>query len=184
MADTTDSKPVAVGREGSTPSLATTKGYIMIPVWLLDIDGVVNMLGGAKPGDNQDIAATQGMFFNITWRSSVTNFINKVINEGRADVRLCSTWVSDAKTMTDLLGLPELPLAFAADTDRYWVRPEKLNAAKILREAGIPFVWTDDEAIPRGFGGDRNTLLIEPDPWNGLTEGDLAIIDHFLDIHN
>jgi hypothetical protein len=161
------------------------KGHIMIPVWLLDIDGVVNKLGGRSAGDNMGIADTSdGGMYNITWRSSVTNFINKVISEGRADVRLCSTWVSDAKTMTDLLGLPELPLAFDADTDRYAIRSEKLNSANILREAGIPFVWTDDDAIPRGFIGDHKTLLIEPDPYVGLTQSELSAISHFLDQHN
>lgn len=161
------------------------KGHIMIPVWLLDIDGVVNKLGGRSAGDNMGIADTSdGGMYNITWRSSVTNFINKVISEGRADVRLCSTWVSDAKAMTDLLGLPELPLAFPADTDRYFIRAEKLTAATTLKSAGVPFVWSDDEAIPTLFRGNERTLIIEPDPYVGLTQSELSAISHFLDQHN
>jgi hypothetical protein len=185
MAAATVSNTVAERRVGSTPTLATTKGYIMTPVWLLDIDGVVNKLGRPNPGDNTGIAGTSdGGLYNINWSSSVVDFINKTIDSGRAEVRLCSTWVSDAKTITDLLGLPELPLAFPADTNRYQVRAAKLEAAVDLLDAEAPFVWTDDEAIPFHFRGSDTTLLIDPDPYKGLTEGDLAVIDHFLDIHS
>jgi hypothetical protein len=185
MAAATVSNTVAERRVGSTPTLATTKGYIMTPVWLLDIDGVVNKLGRPNPGDNTGIAGTSdGGLYNINWSSSVVEFINKTIDSGRAEVRLCSTWVSDAKVMTDLLGLPELPLAFPADTDRYAIRVAKRKVAEELIVSDAPLVWTDDEAIPFTFRGSDTTLLIDPDPYAGLTDRDLAVIDHFLDLHS
>jgi len=157
----------------------------MKPIWLLDVDGVINKINWPQPGDSTGIADSFGSSFNITWRQGVVDFITGVHLSGDAEVQWCSTWCQDAPAMESCLQMPELPLAFDIEGENYYsIKSAKRRAAASVIEAGIPLIWTDDEAIPYEFPRLDNVLIIEPDPYYGLTDIHLTRIASFIKEQN
>lgn len=154
------------------------------PIWLLDVDGVINKIARPNPGDNTGIANADGGFYNMTWRGVVTRFIRDTVESGRAEVRWATTWVSEARQIEELFDLPELPLAFPADTGRYEISRAKLAAANEAIASGRTLIWTDDDAIPSDFFlsiSAKGHLPIAPDYTIGLTDADLKLIGYYID---
>jgi hypothetical protein len=169
------------------------------PVWLLDIDGVVNALArspveGSWPADawlqrvvTADIPDAGRMVLPIFTAQPVLDFVAQVAAAGVADVVWHSTWRSAAVTdLAPALGLPALPISVAPEwTDRpagtWW----KLPAAERVVASGRPLVWTDDDiaALPdqvAELAARPDTLLISPDPRTGLTAQHLRAIAEFV----
>lgn len=168
------------------------------PVWLLDIDGVVNALARGQifdsfPQDDwaqhvveADIPNMGTMVLPILVARPVLDFVAEVQQSGRAEVRWHSTWRTAA--MTDLgptLGLPPIPISIAPEwTERppgWW----KLPAARRVRKSGRRLIWTDDDLASyqeetADLAADPDALLISPDPQLGLTQRDLDQITEFL----
>src|SRR5262249_22069995 len=67
------------------------------PVWLLDVDGVINAgspgWGGAPRTGN---AYSSGMEFRIRWAPPLVARIRALHDRGAAEIRWCSTWCCDA----------------------------------------------------------------------------------------
>lgn len=172
-----------------------------VPVWLLDIDGVVNALARGPVRDSfpaedwtqhvveADIPNMGRMVLPIYVAQPVLDFVRHVYDDGLAEVRWHSTWRTAA--MTDLgpiLRLPPIPISIAPE---WTTRPAgwwKLPAAQRVVTSGRPLVWTDDDIVnfpdevgELGEGADR--LLISPDPDTGLNADDLARIEKFLTAH-
>jgi hypothetical protein len=171
-----------------------------LPVWLLDIDGVINALArgpvrGSWPPDTwaqhvvrAEIPEMGLMVLPILVAEPVLDFVRRVVSSGAAEVRWHSTWRTAAVTdLAPLLGLPPIPISIAPEwTQRppgWW----KLAAAQRVIAAERPLVWTDDD-IARYDGdlGDLlsrpDALLISPDPETGLSPHDLDRIAEFLDV--
>jgi hypothetical protein len=86
----------------------------MIPVWLLDIDGVVNAC--AKKPDRNVWPLDQwwslkvdvgGHSWPVLVAEPVLAFIRRVHAEGLAEIRWHTTWQQDAKALEEACDLPE-----------------------------------------------------------------------------
>jgi len=161
------------------------------PVWLLDVDGVVN---ARRPAWDQPFAQgnafVDGVAYRLQWAPAVTKYIKAVHKRQAAEVRWATTWVDHVHQVERLLRLPAFRTAFhglgaapsvGAPDRKLWAA---LQVVEIERR---PLIWTDDDAIPL-FGAQRHrleeagvpVLLLAPDPFVGLTPGDLEQIDDFL----
>ncbi|MGH8963282.1 MAG: hypothetical protein ACRDWT_19170 [Jatrophihabitantaceae bacterium] len=175
------------------------------PVWLLDIDGVINALGMSLPTDTWPESAwvqrvvtavipEQGMgTYPILAARPVLDFIHRVHRNGLAEIRWHSTWRSAAVTgLAPALGLPAIPISVAPEWSAappvWW----KIPAARRVAESGRRLLWTDDqfdlyradpqsaselEALERWTGA----LLLSANPETGLSPDDLATIERFLE---
>jgi hypothetical protein len=171
------------------------------PVWLLDIDGVVNALArgavrGSWPQDawiqrviRADMPGHGPMVLPILAARPVLDFVAQVYHSGTADVRWHSTWRAAAMTeLAPVLGLPPIPISVAPE----WTAPPyegwwKLPAARRVLESGRRLVWTDDDlGVFAAEVGDLvsrpDALLIGPDRHIGLTGADLDSIAAFLQL--
>lgn len=166
----------------------------MKPVWLLDIDGVLNAI--ARKGDpsvwpvwKSGWAAAGGQNWPILWSPAVVDFVREVVESGSAEVRWHTTWQHEAVEVERLLGLPSLAVAeapeyagvgvYAAKAVREGKPPWwKLPAAeRVVTEEGRPLIWTDDD-IKTALRDYRMapSLRICPQQNIGLTPAHLAII--------
>ncbi|WP_329103074.1 hypothetical protein OG792_25675 [Micromonospora sp. NBC_01699] len=180
------------------------------PVWLLDIDGVVNAISrkpdrSAWPRDQwvTGTASSAGADWPILAAQPVLDFIRTVHESGRAEVRWHTTWQHDARNLARLLRLPrfatqdspefgerEQLLAGAAPVAvhrGWWKYPA---AERVVRDEGRPLVWTDDDATWELRAHDNGnelsrlapTLIVSPQTHLGLTPKHLRNIDAFLSI--
>lgn len=182
-----------------------TDGEDARPVWLLDVDGVLN---AATPFPERDAwpewssgwAVAAGSRWPIRWAPPVVTAIRHVIEHGLADVRWLTTWLDDAnESLGPLLGLPALPVvprpadrqaaahgflgSRAGGFGGWW----KLAAARALLDPQPhrPLVWTDDDlvwepdAVAWAEGRQAPTLLIAPETDVGLTAESLAAVVAF-----
>lgn len=171
------------------------------PLWLLDVDGVLNALS-ARPGRatwpdwEWGTAAVHGVDWPIRFAPAVSAYVTAVHADDRADVRWLTTWGSGANgELARLLGLPQLAvageppeaggLADAEGVGRWW----KADVVRtlVLADPGRPLLWTDDDLAhePRvthwvGAHAARS-LCLAPDPVTGLSPSDLARVDAFFD---
>lgn len=167
-----------------------------IPVWLLDIDGVINACTrkpdtSVWPADAWEAKKVNG--YPILCARPVLDFIVAVHKDGRAEVRWHTTWQKDAALIEQAFGLPSLPVQ---DCPEFNTRYEidhwfKLPAAeRVVMKEGRELIWTDDDL---GYckGGDdwvtlqymkdeRRVLTIAPHDNTGLTPKHLHRIDEFL----
>jgi hypothetical protein len=171
------------------------------PVWLLDIDGVVNALArgpvrGSWPSADwaqhvvhADIPGSGRMVLPIFVAQPVLDFVTAVHASGAAEVIWHSTWREAAVSdLAPVLGLPRLEVSVAPEwtarpRDVWW----KLPAAQRVVAADRRLVWTDDDiaVVPdqvADLAARADTLLISPDPRTGLTAEHLAAIADFLEI--
>jgi hypothetical protein len=169
------------------------------PVWLLDIDGVVNALArgpvaGSWPADQwvqhvvtADIPGSGRMVLPIYAAQPVLDFVSRVVASGACDVYWHSTWrTAAASDLAPVLGLPPIPISIAPEWTK---RPEriwwKLPAAHRVVQSGRRLVWTDDDirVLPEqvaDLDGRDDTLLIGPVPEVGLTADHLGAIANFI----
>ncbi|GAB3867873.1 hypothetical protein ACFPIJ_23490 [Dactylosporangium cerinum] len=158
------------------------------PVWLLDVDGVINTrrpLWG--PELRRGVARSQGVDWPIRWAPPLITRIRRLAVAGVVEVRWCTTWCPDADALERLFDLPPLGRALTAaelaaveGTDAV-----KLAAARRVLAERRRLVWTDDTAVPAAgpladelTAGGRG-LLIRPHPRRGLRPSDLARIESF-----
>jgi hypothetical protein len=163
------------------------------PVWLLDVDGVLNASRpgwGAAPERRFVWSQTDQTSYPLRWSPQLIDRIRALHTEGRAEVRWCTTWCPDADELERLWDLPELQRALTADpmprAEACW--PLKLAAARAVLADGRRLIWTDDEALPKP-GPERDeltvgglALLIAPRPHRGLRPEDLDRIEAFAAI--
>lgn len=176
------------------------------PVWLLDIDGVINAV--AEQPDSSVWPAARWVHASATctgveWpllaARPVLEFIRKVHRSGRAEIRWHTTWQHEAAGVARALGLPDFPVqpvpelaayqhqlvGGAAPTGPAWW---KLPAAQRVVGEGRALVWTDDDAdaqlrrwnVEHPLYRIPSVLIICPRTEIGLTDCDLLAIDAFL----
>lgn len=164
--------PARTPRPGSTVS------------FLLDVDGVVNVFAVPDEGTFRiETLSVAGGWFNVTVGTHVIEAVRRWAADPRMDVRWCTTWHDHANDeLAPAVGMPRLPVAPGRRDDGYW----KLHHAMRLVAAGRPLVWCDDTwaahpmtaaSLPPAPAG---VLLIQPDPFVGLTVADIARIDEFV----
>lgn len=169
------------------------------PVWLLDVDGVINAVTAkpppAWPADQWVV--TSGHADGATWpiraARPVLDFIALAHEQGRAEVRWHTTWQHDALALAEALGLPEFGVQdapeYAARTDalrrgRWWKLPA---AQRVMQDEGRSLLWTDDDAA-WDLGREQEAylaslgslLVVAPSQQTGLCKRHLRLIDEFL----
>jgi hypothetical protein len=158
------------------------------PVWLLDVDGVINTrrpLWG--PELRRGAARSAGVDWPIRWAPALIAHIRRLAVAGVVEVRWCTTWCPDADVLERLFDLPPLGSSLTAadlsgvqDTDTV-----KLAAARRVLAERRRLVWTDDTAVPisgplaRELTAGGRGLLIRPHPRRGLRPSDLTRIESF-----
>lgn len=175
----------------------------MIPVWLLDVDGVINAAGLGKPPTfawpadqwtDRHVITMGGHKLRIRTARPVLDFICEVHEQGRAEIRWHTTWQEDAQTLAVQLGLPEFPVQDAPEYKAFmgkgvkgwWKRP----AAERILDEGRALVWTDDDitwSLGRRGEDELRTrgpvLLVSPSEQTGLLPKHLRQIGDFLDLY-
>jgi len=160
------------------------------PVWLLDVDGVLNASRpswGTAPVRRSIWSPTDQTSYPMSWAPSLISRIRTLHDDGTVELRWCTTWCPDAGQLEELWDLPALERALTADPmprgANCW--PLKLEAAQDVLADGRRLIWTDDEALPRP-GPARDdliagglALLIAPRPQHGLRPEDLDRIESF-----
>jgi hypothetical protein len=157
------------------------------PVWLLDVDGVINATRpgwGAAP--HHGTARAGDLSFRIRWAPALARRIRTLHKSGLVEIRWCSTWCVYADEIERLLGLPELGRAFDEEINGVAARLAKFTAALAVVAEGRPLIWADDDAIPQGDDRLRlgDALLIEPQRRRGLQPEDMDAIEAFVARHS
>jgi hypothetical protein len=181
-------------------------GRVLPPVWLLDIDGVVNAI--AAEGDpavwpaeswrrRRVSPVDDGYQYSILTAEPVLDFLRGVHAAGTAEIRWHTTWQRSAPLrISPALGLPAWPIAdapefthhrdsgYAGVTARSWW---KLAAAeRVVADEGRRLLWTDDDIdriddpVLAELISRPEVLAVSPDTATGLTGAELARCAQFL----
>ncbi|MGI9092829.1 MAG: hypothetical protein ACR2FF_05180 [Mycobacteriales bacterium] len=161
------------------------------PIWLLDVDGVVNAMH--YPPES-DYVSTQvdggGRSFPILYRRPLVVRIGELHRSGVVEARWLTTWCDHAaQNLGPALCLPEFAVEgadlYATQARGWW----KSDAARRVSsgEPQRPLIWTDDDLCDARETGELNwvadrhaaTLLICPDWTVGLTDGEVDRIEEF-----
>jgi hypothetical protein len=152
-------------------------------VWLLDVDGVINV---RKPGwhaaPHHGRAFAEGTAWPMRWAPALTARIRRLHSSGVVEVRWCSTWCAWSDQLERLFRLPALACAFTTTVD---APAAKLAAARAVLAGGDHLIWTDDDEVPAGgplldeLTATGRALLIRPDARRGLTPAHLDEIEAF-----
>lgn len=175
------------------------------PVWLLDVDGVINActfphfpdtfpkdtwrLEMVAPGDPHMYAAP-GPAYPIRFSTEVVDFINHMADI--VDIRWHTTWQDSAIThLSPALGIrTDIPVMIAnefrnTNHNKYWW---KMPAAlRVVNDEERTLIWTDDDLsgseirhFSENIAWDNTKhLLITPDTVAGLTPANLERIEEF-----
>jgi hypothetical protein len=162
------------------------------PVWLLDVDGVINTIRPgwrAAPRKSLVWSGADNTSYLLRWSPLLIDRIRAVHTDGRVEVRWCTTWCPEAERLESLWRLPALVRALDADPmprgAQCW--PLKLAAAWEVLAEGRRLIWTDDEALPPpgpardDLTADGRALLIAPRANRGLQPADLHLIEKFAE---
>lgn len=160
----------------------------LLPVWLLDVDGVLN---ANRPGwhaapRRAHVVDSAGHDWVIRWAPELIMCVRRLITLGRVEVRWCTTWCPDADRLEALWSLPSLGRAFDTVPKGRFTGDIKLAAAREVLASGRRLIWTDDMVVPT-FGplydeltADGRGLLIRPESRIGLTPEHMAMIEEWV----
>lgn len=157
------------------------------PVWLLDVDGVINVdqpsAWGVK-SEKAQVEISETERYEMRWAPPLITEIRKIHVGDLAQVMWCSTWCQWASKLEMLWRLPRFDRAFEIHDGYRQMREHKVKAARSVLASGRPLIWTDDDAFPTRpselseFRG-SDTLLIAPNPIMGLKPQHIATIRAF-----
>lgn len=176
------------------------------PVWLLDVDGVINACSRELPTNNhpEDTwnsvhCAAMGAIWPITWSTVVRDFLLDA--HERVEIRWHTTWQHDAQTIADALSLPEWEVqpapefysrhsmygGWGGSPSSWW---KMGGALDVVNNEKRPLIWTDDDLsnfeVDRFLSlktSDVPTILVTPDTTCGLTANQLRSISAFIEKH-
>lgn len=157
------------------------------PVWLLDIDGVIN---ANKPGWGEAPRRIRCAGFVIRWAPKLIVRIREIHREGVAEIWWATTWCGFPEQIDELSR--QIGVQFKrAFTDRpqskTWAELKAEAAVEVLA-AGRRLIWTDDDEVPVAPGfyppiakaaADGLALLIAPKSNRGLQPSHLDQIAEF-----
>ncbi|GGL53724.1 hypothetical protein [Planomonospora parontospora] len=157
------------------------------PVWLLDVDGVIN---ASRPGwgaaPRSGTAYSGSNAYRMRWAPALLDRVRALHRAGDVEIRWCSTWCPDADQMERLFALPRLARAWSGHLSADAAAAAELAAARDVLARGRRLIWTDDVEVPTSgpvhdelTGGGR-ALLIAPSPGRGLQPGHMAAIEAFI----
>jgi len=128
---------------------------VKVPVWLLEVDGVINTYGTQKSPPTQvwpaaDWIITKVGRFNIWAARPVVDFIRGVHERGEAEIRWHTSWQDGALDLAVGLGLPEFEVQEAPEWGSYDENAQgwwKLPPVHRVLAEGRSVLWTDDDAV-------------------------------------
>ncbi len=157
------------------------------PVWLLDVDGVINV---SRPGwggaPRSGYAFSAGEEYRMRWAPALIDRIRALHHAGSVEICWCSTWCPEAEEVERLFVLPRLERAWSDHLTATAATAAKLAAARQVLAHGRRLIWTDDVEVPTyGVVHDELThtgraLLIAPSPRRGLQPDHLDAIEAFI----
>lgn len=158
------------------------------PVWLLDVDGVLNCntplvsWGVSKIGSVRD---DFDVSWQIKWAPPLIDRLRAGILSGLVEVVWSTTWVDHVHALEKLWDLPPLRKAFK-DLPTQYTGDYKLAAAEGVLGAGRRLIWTDDTEVPdegdplfAELHAKGECLLIAPNQRLGLTPEHMDQIARF-----
>lgn len=159
------------------------------PIWLLDVDGVINVNKPAwHAAPHTSHARDNGTEWRIRWAPQLIARIRALHRSGLADVRWCTTWCSQADQLERIFHLPPLGRAFEGEPRGIHCSAAKLKAARAVVAEGRALIWTDDDEVPTSgpvfdelTAGGR-ALLIRPDSRGGLRPEHMDEIEAFCGV--
>lgn len=169
------------------------------PVWLLDIDGVINAdTPDLKIWDEKSWKITDALgtphgikerLFTICYSTKVIDFINSMVDS--VDIRWHTTWQKDAHNVAEAVGLPtNFPIADAKEFRYVNTRHQswwKLGAVeRVFLQENRRLIWTDDDIEYyydqiTDFKNSEDVLLISPKSSIGLTLSQMEKIRKFVE---
>lgn len=169
-----------------------------VPIWLLDIDGVLNAVGGSQvyrnkwgtaPWRRVSMRVGEEGPFLIRVAEPVIEFVRDVHEKGLAEIRWHTTWRTEAQKLADWLDLPAFPVHQAPEylfrhaRGTWWKLP---GARRVVEEEEHHLLWTDDEIRYEVKPGDPviyrpENLIITTDDRYGLSPDDLKRIKEYLE---
>ena len=160
------------------------------PVWLLDVDGVLNASrpGWGKPPVTR-VAYADGLGYKIRFAVGLCTWLRRLHAGGRVDIRWATTWVDEIDQIEKAMRLPSWPCAFSLKAPEADGDVEKYRAAiRVVEVERRPLIWTDDAAIPAdgSLAYARLTApgvplhIARPQLNRGLQPADLVAIEAFL----
>ena len=168
----------------------------MTPLWLLDVDGVLNAvnhlstLRELEEGTHwPDFKLGAARGYDIIWSPSLVERISALHTDGHVEVRWLTTWEEHAQTeIAPMLGLPHFELAGKREYEGagWWKLPIAQRAVGLER----PFVWTDDDLTEsagafewmrhRHETSGGKACAVTP-KWDlGISPKQLALIEQFI----
>ncbi len=161
------------------------------PVWLLDVDGVINIDRSAwHAAPRRATLYADAADWVLRWAPACAEAITGLHRRGLVEVRWCSTWCiapDQLRRLEGLMRLPEFASALPADMGLN-VDAHKTAAAERILAEGRRLVWTDDEVVPdpdrepqfyAELTAGGRALLIRPTSRRGLTPAHLDEITAF-----
>jgi hypothetical protein len=166
------------------------------PVWLLDVDGVLNM--HPRRAAQRNIVHTATDDWKIDWNPAIIDVIKDVQTRDIVDIVWLTTWEEEIHHISALFDMPFMLCGHTilhdvrtADGKRFpktnitdWSKREVFHYFRTQR----PVIWTDDSAIDvrevnGTIGTVDNVLFIRPDYRIGLTPEHLVVIMSFIGRH-
>jgi hypothetical protein len=162
-----------------------------VPVWLLDVDGVLNADRPSWGGlAGKGTAKFEGHAFRMRWAPRLMVQLSGLHRDRVVEFRWATTWVDQIGQIEALFQLPGFPLAFSGLPSGPQTQVPDLKgkaALHVVETERRPLIWTDDDAIPLGGplrrrlqASGQPLLLIAPDPNRGLEPADLQAVTEFL----
>lgn len=143
----------------------------MTPLWLLDVDGVINAVTHEPPDGyvQADVPDGRGRTWPITYRKDVIDFIGQLHETNLVEVRWLTTWCESARDfLAPALGLPEFQVEGSDDhlnPAHYRTWWKSVTAQRLAaQEPERPLIWTDDDLAYSIRNRDVDWL----DDWSGL----------------
>jgi hypothetical protein len=161
----------------------------VIPVWLLDVDGVVNAFRAGwytRPRMVEVWSTNDNYLYRIRYEPRLVDAVRRVHEDGLAEVTWCTTWCGDATAMEEALGLPALPRAFPSAAAGQAACEAKLAAARRVIASGRRLIWTDDVEVTHhaeecaAWEREGSALTIAPNGSRGLRPAQLRRVQAFL----
>ena len=160
------------------------------PVWLLDVDGVLNAVCHEVPDGYKRIRANG---CEITYSPEIIARIRRLHDDGQVEIRWLTTWcgLADLHLAGPLDFVRDLVVEGEADMlgeRRVWwksVAAQRISDAN----ADAPLIWTDDDLDYSERCGEVDwlrertgpTLALSPNERTGLTSSNLDRIEAFIE---